>query len=126
MGLEIRVEDPPNEKLFLIRGGLGTYENLSATTQICLQEKGILAFSCYLVSEEFINEVILGEKEIKYFRHRNFSYASVQSVMESGWELLPTYDYPHFSIVLPHEFDATLWMKYQMVFSGPMLQGGTR
>jgi hypothetical protein len=100
----VRVGEAPRSDALVVRGWPLTVDGLlrnadAARSRYSHREMPFVAVSSEIVIEGWILDRILAGPRLR--TRRRFAAAPVRSIVESGFELLPTFAPPHYSILLP-------------------------
>jgi hypothetical protein len=102
----LRVEDPPDDAVVVIRGGEMTGEFVQRTATDAHEELGIYAVSVFLTLDAAVEDLCASEPFL--VRYGKVRLSTVARLRSSGFPLIPTLDRPHYDIVLPDLEDSTL------------------
>jgi hypothetical protein len=100
----VRVGEIPHSDALVVRGWPLTVDGLlrnadSARSRYSHRGMPFVAVSSEVVIEGWSLDRILAGPRLR--TRRRFAAAPVRSIVESGFELLPTFAAPHYSILLP-------------------------
>jgi hypothetical protein len=99
----IRDEEPPDDAVLVVRGGPMTVEKLFEHVQ---REAERYSYRGVPLPSVSVDATVAGWTLEAILRDRLWSRSSyatttVSALREAGYELLPTFEVPHFDVVLP-------------------------
>jgi predicted TIM-barrel enzyme len=121
----LRGEEPPAEVAVVVRGGMNGLDptTVARTATRSLDAMGFLGVSVFLALDQTVGELCASLDELA--RYRQVRMSTVGAVRAAGFALLATGDRPHFDIVLPDLYAATL-VRLDSVFAPPEPNPGRR
>ncbi|MHB1446097.1 MAG: hypothetical protein ACYCTI_08575 [Acidimicrobiales bacterium] len=102
----LRDEDPPDDVIVVVRGGLMTSSYVRESATDTFDEYGIFAVSVFLAMDQTLDELCQGEPFLN--RYGQVRRSTVGRLHAAGFALLPTLDRPHYDVVLPDLTGRTL------------------
>jgi hypothetical protein len=114
----LRGEDPPDEKVVVVRAGVNSLspDVLTRTGQRSHKTFGFYGVSVWLAVDESVLDLCTRLDEIR--RYGQIRTSSVGQIRECGFALLATGERPHFDIVLPDLTERTL-LRLESLFEAP-------
>jgi hypothetical protein len=116
--LVLRDEDPPDDAVTLVRGGLLSADSVHRTVERCRREYGFLGVSVYGAIGRTVAELVVAVPQIGPARYRQVRLSTFGAVRSAGFPVWPTNQHPHFSIVLA-DVDATTMARLDACFGPP-------
>lgn len=106
--ITIRDEDPPNDEVIVVRGGLLSRESVGRAARKCREEHGFLGVSVYGAVQMTVADLVASVDLLGPDRYRQVRLSNFGALRRAGFPFWPTNPFPHFSIVLPDLDPATL------------------
>jgi hypothetical protein len=114
-------EPPPDDAAVVIRAGVMTAAHIENAASQCLELRGVLAISVVAVLDTTVAEACADSRRL--LRYRQLRLSSFGRLRAAGFALLPTFDRPHFSLVLPDLSELTL-ARLDRCFDSPIPNPG--
>ena len=103
--LPIRSEEPPpDDSVVVIRAGVMSTTSVEESASRCLEEHGVLGISVEAVIGVSVVEACASRRVRRYRVVRLSTFGRVRE----HFPLLPTFDTPHFTLLLPDLAETTL------------------
>jgi hypothetical protein len=117
----LRVEEPPEDTVIVVRGGEMSADYVRHTARNSFKENRVYALSVFLALDLPIERLCADEPFL--VRYGKVRFSRVARVRAAGFALLPTLERPHYDILLPDIGDATLG-KLEGAFDPPVPNPG--
>lgn len=98
----------------VLRGGSMAWDSTLAATELCFRKYGVHGISVGCGAGLAFEEVYQWDRIQRYPQSRA---ATVESVLELGCSLIPTFDAPHYTLDLGRPLDEALWESLLDVFA---------
>lgn len=103
--LPIRTEEPPpDDSVVVIRAGVMSPSSIEEAASRCLEEYGVLGISVEAAIGMSVLEACASRRVRRYRMVRLSTFGRVREY----FALLPTFDAPHFTLLLPDLAETTL------------------
>jgi hypothetical protein len=123
----LRDEQPPDDVVVVVRGGLLTPDSVRMTVQRCRREYGFLGLSVYAAVGVTVAGLVATVSQLGPDRYRRLRLSTFGAWHVAGFPLWPPNLFPHFSIVLP-DLQAPTLARLEACFgppqASPALSGG--
>jgi hypothetical protein len=119
--LPIRPEDVPDEAIVVIRAGVMERATLEHAASQCFQAYGLYGISVEAVVGATVDAACRSSRRLRQYRHIRLS--TVGRLHEANVTLLPTFEHPHFTVVLPDLSELTL-VRIDRCFDPPIPNPG--
>jgi hypothetical protein len=119
----LRDEAPPEDAVVVVRGGQMDSEYVRRTAQDAHDEVGLYTVSVFLALDDSVDVVCAGEPFLA--RYGKVRFSTVGSLRASGFMLIPTFERPHYDVVLPDLTHSTL-QRLDSCFGPPTPNPGRR
>lgn len=119
----LRDEAPPEDAVVVVRGGQMDSEYVRRTAQDAHAEVGLYTVSVFLALDDSVDVVCAGEPFLA--RYGKVRFSTVGSLRASGFMLIPTFERPHYDVVLPDLNHSTL-QRLDRCFGPPTPNPGRR
>lgn len=115
----MRDEEPlPNEAV-VVRGGVMSRTSIEAAAHANKEEHGVYAVSVFSRAGSTAAQIWLETPEIAPPRYKKVRVSTVSRILAEGFQLAPTWESPHFDIVLPDPPDEATWLALDRAFDAP-------
>lgn len=104
--LPLRPEDPPATASVIIRAGVMERESIKHSAAQCFEGYGVHGISVEVAIAQDLREACAGSSRLR--RYRQVRLSTVGRLHLEGFPLLASFDWPHFTVVLPDLTDLTL------------------
>ena len=119
--IALRDEAVPEDAVVVVRGGQMNSDLVRRTATDAHDEFGLYAVSVFLVLDSSVEELCRDLPELQ--RYGKVRLSTVGRLRSLGFALLPTFDRPHFDVVLPDLTDSTL-DRLELGFDRPIANPG--
>jgi hypothetical protein len=105
--LPIRQEEPPDDAIVVVRAGVMAPDRIAATASDAFEDFGMYAVSVEVAINKSAAELCRTSPRIgaRYGKVRLSTFGRLRA---SGFAVLPTFEHPHFDIVLADVSDVTV------------------
>jgi hypothetical protein len=100
MSYSVRQEEPPDDMVVVVRGGLAATDSIRRTAEVSQATHGFFGVSVFLVFDLTIEDLVRQVPELSPDRYRQLRTTTVGSLRTAGFGLLATGNWPHYDIVL--------------------------
>jgi hypothetical protein len=114
--LVVRDQPPLLSTTVVVRGGAMARPSVSASAATNMADYGYYGISVFARDGVAAKDIWESTIEIAAPKYQKVRTATVGSILEAGFSLLPTWDEPHFDVVLPNLSDST-FAELERVFS---------
>ena len=121
--LALRNEEPPDDAVVVVRGGLLASDFVRRTATDAFEETGVYSVSVFLALDDPVAE--LRGQEPYLVRYRQVRLSTVGRLHRAGFVLLATLARPHYDVVVPDIEDDTL-RRLDTCFDAPVANPGRR
>lgn len=121
--LLLRKEDPPPDDVVLVRAGVLDRDDAKRAARRAESECGIVALSVFAALDEGVTELCRDDPDL--CRYRQIRTSTFGRLRSAGFALLPSFDRPHYDIVLPDLEDDTM-DRLERCFDPPRANPGFR
>lgn len=104
--LPIRVEDPPADAVVVLRAGVMALNDLAAAAERTFDLYGMHGLSVELAIGVSVLDACRSSRRLA--RYQRIRLSSVGRVRGQGFALAATFEYPHYTLVLPDASELTL------------------
>jgi hypothetical protein len=104
--LPLRREDPPDDALIIIRAGIMERDAVVRSATQCFEGYGVHGISVEAAVDERVDSACANSPPLRRYRHVRLS--TVGRLHEAGFAFLPSFEHPHFTVVLPDVSELTL------------------
>ncbi len=104
--LPIRREQPPDDAVVVVRAGVMDRQSLERAARQCFDGWGVLAISVEAVIGTTVDQACRTSPRLSQYRQVRLS--SIGRLIQGPFVLLPTFEPPHFSVILPDLSDLTV------------------
>ena len=104
--IALRDEDLPDDAVVVVRGGEMNSDHVRRSATDAYDEFGLYTVSVFLVQDASVEEACRDLPELQ--RYGKVRLSTVGRLRSLGFALIPTFDRPHFDVVLPDLTDGTL------------------
>ena len=119
--IALRDEDVPDDAVVVVRGGEMNSDHVRRSATDAYDEFGLYAVSVFLAQDASVAELCRDLAELQ--RYGKVRLSTVGRLRSLGFALIPTFDRPHFDVVLPDLTDATL-DRLELGFDQPIANPG--
>jgi len=119
--IALRDEDVPDDAVVVVRGGEMNSDHVRRSATDAYDEFGLYAVSVFLVQDASVEAVCRDLPELQ--RYGKVRLSTVGRLRSLGFALIPTFDRPHFDVVLPDLTDGTL-DRLELGFDRPIANPG--
>jgi hypothetical protein len=119
--IALRDEDVPDDAVVVVRGGEMNSDHVRRSATDAYDEFGLYAVSVFLAQDASVSELCRDLAELQ--RYGKVRLSTVGRLRSLGFALIPTFDRPHFDVVLPDLTDATL-DRLELGFDRPIANPG--
>jgi len=117
----LRDEDPPEDTIVVVRGGLMDVDYVRHTIRNSYRENRVFALSVFLALHLPVERLCAEDPFLA--RYAQVRFSTVRRIRAAGFALLPTLERPHYDVLLPDEADETLG-KLEVAFDLPVPNPG--
>jgi hypothetical protein len=103
--IALRDEDVPADAVVVVRGGEMNGDHVRRTATDAYDEYGLYTVSVFLVLDSSVEALCRDLPEVQ--RYGKVRLSTVGRLRSLGFALIPTFDRPHFDVVLPDITDTT-------------------
>jgi len=100
VSLVVRDEEPPEDAVIVVRGGLFAADSIRKTAEVSMATHGFYGVSVFLALGMTIEALVRRTSELSPDRYKQLRTATVAAVRSAGVRLLATGEWPHYDIVL--------------------------
>jgi hypothetical protein len=104
--LPIRREQPLDDAVVVVRAGVMDRQSLERAARQCFDGYGVLAVSVEAVIGKTVDQACRTSPRLSQYRQVRLS--SIGRLIQGPFVLLPTFEAPHFSLILPDLSDLTV------------------
>ena len=104
--IALRDEDVPDDTVVVVRGGEMNSDHVRRTATDAYDEFGLYTVSVFLALDASVEELCQDLPELQ--RYGKVRLSTVGRLRSLAFALIPTFDRPHFDVVVPDLTDATL------------------
>ena len=108
MSFVVRDEEPPDDTVVVVRGGLASADSIRRTAEISQSLHGFYGVSVFLALGITINDLVRRTPELSPERYRQLRTTTAGLIREAHFDLLATGDWPHYDIVLADMSEETI------------------
>ncbi|MGH9054866.1 MAG: hypothetical protein ACRDYY_03190 [Acidimicrobiales bacterium] len=100
MSLVVRDEQPPDDTVVVVRGGLAAADSIRRTAEVSQATHGFYGVSVFLAFELTVEELVSRTPELSPDRYKQLRTTTVDQIRQARFDLLPSGDWPHYDVVL--------------------------
>jgi hypothetical protein len=104
----VRDEEPPDETVVVVRGGLAAADSIRRTAEVSQAMHGFYGVSVFLAIELTVEELVRRTPELSPDRYKQLRTTTVGQIRGARFDLLATGDWPHYNVVLADLDDETI------------------
>lgn len=104
--LPIRQEEPPDDAVVVIRAGVMATATLEHAASQCFDQYGVFGISAEAVIGTTVDAACRTSRRLA--RYSRVRLSTVGRLREGGVTVLPTFDHPHVTLLLPDLSELTL------------------
>ena len=108
MTFTVRDEEPPDDIVVVVRGGIATADSLRRTAEVSMSLHGFYGVSVFLAIGMTVEGLVRRTPELGPERYRELRTSTVGALRSAGFQLVATGAWPHFDVVLADLGDGTI------------------
>jgi hypothetical protein len=104
--MALRDEDPPNDTIIIVRGGLLEAHAVRKTTNDCLRDFGFIGLSVFAAIDMTMDDLCRTNDALS--RPGKIRTTTFGDLRRSSFPVLPTFQRPHYSVILADQENGTI------------------
>jgi hypothetical protein len=99
--IAVRDEEPPDDTVVVVRGGIAASESLRRSAEVSMAVHGFLGVSVFLAIGMTVDELVRRTPELSGDRYKQLRTTTAGALRAAGFRLLATGEWPHYDVALP-------------------------
>lgn len=104
--LPLRDDEPPADATIIVRAGMMEVGSVARAVARSFDRYAVLGVSVEAALHASVLETC--QRSVRLSPYRRIRLTTVARIITNGFSLLPTFDEPHFTLVVPDDDDVTL------------------